>query len=135
MAFKLLKYFNGTIISTSFVLPSLRVFPVFYFIFKWFRVLYVIIRNIFIVLPKTSWCFWKIITILNQVIHWHYNIDILRIICVCIVYSAYAFNKWCTIFKYFTLTSFVCSFCGIIISCPCNCYSFLYKYVCICIIT
>ena len=27
---KLLKYFNGTIISTSFVLPSLGVFPVIF---------------------------------------------------------------------------------------------------------
>ena len=27
---KLLKYFNGTIISTSFVLPSVEVFPVIF---------------------------------------------------------------------------------------------------------
>ena len=31
--------------------------------------------------------------IFNQVIHWHYNINILNSIYVCIVYSAYAFRK------------------------------------------
>ena len=37
---KLLKYFNGTIISTSFVLPAAGVFPVIFTLFrlKWFRV-------------------------------------------------------------------------------------------------
>ena len=37
---KLLKYFNGTIISTSFVLPAAVVFPVIFTLFrlKWFRV-------------------------------------------------------------------------------------------------
>ena len=83
---KLLKYFNGTIISTSFVFPSAGVFPVFFYCrFKWFRSVYVIIWIIFIVFPQTSRCFWIIVTIFTQVVHQHYNINIFGNISFCVV--------------------------------------------------
>ena len=61
--------------------------------------------------------------------------NILSIIYVCIVCSADAFSKWCTIFKCCTLISFICLFCSIITSIFSNCYCSLNKYVYVSIIT
>ena len=76
-------------------------------------------------LPQISWSIWIIITIFNQIVHRHYNIKIISIINVFIVYVSYAFRKWSTIFKCNSSISIT----------TCCCYIPCYKNICVWIIT
>ena len=76
-------------------------------------------------MPWTSWSVWIIIAIFNQIVHRHYNIKIISLINIFIVYVSYAFRKWSKIFKCNSSISIT----------TCDCYIPCYKNICIWIIT
>ena len=78
---------------------------------------------------KLSRCFWIIIAIIYQIIHWHYYINILSIMYFCIVYFTFAISKWSAFFKYYYFISFICLSSCSIISCSSNCYYSFSKYL------
>ena len=87
-----LKYFNGTIISISLVLPSAGVFCVIFNLD--------LNDSESVKLSRAHLCN---IAINFQVLwnnYWHYYISIFSIIYFCIIYFTLTINKWSTIFKY-----------------------------------
>ena len=120
---KLLRYFNGTIISTSFSLPIAGLFSVIFILdlkdsesakLSFGLSLYYCHK-----LPDVS----------------DYYINILSIIYLCIIYFTYAVSEWSTIFKCCTLISFICFSGCCIISRSSNCYFSSNKNICITKIT
>ena len=88
---KLLKYFNGTAISTFFCIIIIRsIFCYFNLGFERFRFSCIIIWLISIMFPYTSSCFWIIITVFYYIIDWHHIIYIFCIIYLSIIYIPYA---------------------------------------------
>ena len=122
---------NGTIISTSFVLPSTRVFPFIWNLdlndqnllsYRWAHLCNAM--NFQMILSSSCY------TLYNYTLALLY----LGIIYFCIVYFTFAISKWSTIFKYYTFIFSIFSSCCGSNSRSSNCYSSFNKYVCITII-
>lgn len=97
---KLLKYFNGTAVSTSLVLPAAGVLPIILALnYNFIRICYVIICIIFIILSETSWRFCSILmAVFYEVIDQYHNMQVFGIIYLRIVYFVYVVSKCFTIF-------------------------------------
>ena len=115
---KLLGYFNETRIFAFFaelfvLLTASAVFPTTV-IFKQVRTINsqisIIIWNFtFFKLPYTSWCVWIIITVFNQIVHRHCNVNMIRFTNKFIINFWLSCRKWCSIFKC-NICIIVCSY-------------------------
>ena len=78
--------------------------------------LHIIIHFTFMIILQTFWYYIIIVTVLQQIIHWHSNIKIFYIVYKCANNFWYAWSKWNIILKGLLFASYV-----IIIS-VCNSY-------------
>ena len=65
---------------------------------------------IFVIIPQISCCFSVIFTVLKQIVHWHYNVQVFCIVNECIINFLNTRNKRsnvfkCSIFIYFVSVS------------------------------
>ena len=111
----LLKYFNGTIISISFMLPSAGAFCVIFNLD--------LNDSESVKLSRAHLCN---IAINFQMLwnnYWHYYIIIFSITYFCIIYFTFTINKWSTIFKNCVFISVLCLPGCCIVSCSSNCFT------------
>ena len=127
---ELLKYFIGTAISRYLVLPPGGVFPV------------IVALNlndsesVMLLLWSSLWYFDEYFLhnygCIYQIIHWHYNIQILNIINLCIIFFLLMYSVMAA-----QLVNVACLFfcCCCICSCSINSYSSLHTHVFITVVT
>ena len=135
----LFTYFNGTIFSTFFG-PASAVLPIFLDLsqtllaaekltMRYYHLEMVHLYSIAI----NCLIFSIIIALFYYIIHGYNYINTCSILCLCIVDFTHGTSKWKTNFKnyFFIINIWICWWWR----CWCDCYSLIYRYICIAIIT